>query len=61
LLAYLREGAYREGPGDSLNRMLLQFVPIAILLVVSALATDRWRWPGRQVRQRADAVAGAHE
>jgi hypothetical protein len=58
LLAYLRESAYREGPGDSLNRMLLQFVPIAILLVLSALATDRWRWPGRHERRHADAVAG---
>ncbi len=44
LLAFLREGAYRVGPGDSLNRMLIHLVPLAILLLASAVAAPRWRW-----------------
>lgn len=35
LLAYLREDAFRVGPGDSLNRMLLHLLPLAVLLVVA--------------------------
>jgi hypothetical protein len=33
LLALLREGEYRVGPGDSLNRMLLHIVPIAVVAI----------------------------
>lgn len=36
LLAYLRNGAYRVGNGDSLNRMLMQFVPVVVLYVSAA-------------------------
>ena len=36
LLAYLRDGAYRVGNGDSLNRMLMQIVPALILYVAAA-------------------------
>jgi hypothetical protein len=40
LLAYLRdEGAYRVGQYDSLNRMFMQVVPVAVLFVVAAFAT----------------------
>lgn len=35
LLAYLREGAYRVGNGDSLNRMMIHVVPVAILFVTA--------------------------
>ena len=37
LLAHLREGAYRVGNGDSLNRMLIEIVPLAVLLLGVAL------------------------
>lgn len=43
LLAHLREGAYRVGDGDSMSRMLIHVVPIAVLLVVSTAAAD-WRF-----------------
>ena len=41
--AIARDGSYRVHPADSLNRMLLHVVPLAVLLVVSsitALAAD---------------------
>jgi hypothetical protein len=37
LLAYLREGAYRIGVADSLSRMLIEYVPLAVLFVLAAL------------------------
>jgi hypothetical protein len=43
LLALLRGTPYRIGPGDSLNRMLIQFVPLAILFLASAVAATQWR------------------
>lgn len=45
LLAYFREGAYRVGHGDSLNRMLIQIVPLAVLFIVSAAASSQWGLP----------------
>jgi hypothetical protein len=36
LLAYLRDGAYRVGNGDSLNRMLMQVLPLAVLYLAAA-------------------------
>ncbi|TPW29618.1 hypothetical protein [Pararhizobium mangrovi] len=46
LLAYLRNGgAYRVGNGDSLNRMLIEIFPLAVLyLAVAAISLD-WRRP----------------
>lgn len=42
LLAILRDAAYRLGPGDSLNRMLIHFVPVAILaLSLSVVGESR--------------------
>lgn len=41
VLAYVREGAYRVGPGDSLARMLIQYVPLAMLITIVAFATSR--------------------
>lgn len=42
LLAFLRGGAYRVGPGDSLNRMLLHVLPIAVVaLALTAAGDDR--------------------
>jgi hypothetical protein len=41
LVAYFREGGYRVGEGDSLNRMLMQFVPLAVLYV--GVAVLDWR------------------
>ncbi len=34
LLIYVREGVYRVGPGDSLARMLMHVVPLAVALIV---------------------------
>jgi len=45
LLAYLREGAYRVGDGDSLNRMWIQIIPIAVVYLVAAIGVGRWRKP----------------
>lgn len=42
LLAYFREGAYRVGHGDSLNRMLIHVVPLMVLLVASGMTAERW-------------------
>lgn len=42
LLSYLRDGGYRIGDGDSLNRMWMQFVPLLLLFVVQrAFDADR--------------------
>jgi hypothetical protein len=45
LLAYLREGAYRVGDGDSLNRMWMHLLPIALVFVVQRFALNRLRVP----------------
>ncbi len=42
-LAYAREGAYRVGIYDSLNRMWVQILPLAVAYVVVALASGSWR------------------
>ena len=58
LLVYLRDGAYRVGPFDSLNRMLIHILPAAILFLV-ATATSRAQQPhqagGRQPAADSDA------
>ena len=41
LLAFLRDGGYRIGATDSLNRMWIQIIPLAVLYVLSAIALDR--------------------
>jgi hypothetical protein len=43
LLAYLRGGPYRSGYGDSLNRMWMHVVPLAVLYVIVAAAMGRGR------------------
>jgi len=43
LLAYLRGGAYRVGPGDSMNRMLVQIVPLVVLFIVMAISFGKPR------------------
>jgi hypothetical protein len=51
-LAYLRHEdgwAYRIGPGDSLNRMLLHFVPLAIFYVATTACASGWRGSARAV------------
>ena len=42
LLMYLRGHPYRIGVGDSLNRMWVHIVPLAILFVVAAASSPRW-------------------
>jgi hypothetical protein len=44
LFAYLRETAYRVGDGDSLNRMFIHIVPLAVLYVVAAIGHGHWRF-----------------
>jgi hypothetical protein len=48
LLAYLREAAYRVGEGDSLNRMWIQVIPIAVLYLIAAIGVGHWRIPRRR-------------
>ena len=40
IAAWLREGAYRVGQGDSLNRMLVHIFPLLVLLAASWRRTD---------------------
>jgi hypothetical protein len=67
LLAYLRDAAYRVGDGDSLNRMAIHPVPLAVLLVLVAVAGEERRpgggltgEPGRAAVHR-DGIAGASD
>jgi hypothetical protein len=57
LLAYVREGAYRVGPGDSLNRMLMQFVPLLILYL--GVAVLDWGPPKSKRAPRLGGLAPA--
>lgn len=59
LFAYLRDSPYRVGDGDSLNRMLIQVVPLATLYVIVAMASGVWRVPRirRQARKVREAEA----
>lgn len=43
LLVYLSDGGYRVGAADSLNRMLIQLVPLAILFVAATAFSVRDR------------------
>ena len=55
LLAYLREGAYRAHAADSLNRMLIHIVPIAILFLASTAAATWVRLPWTRLNQNSRA------
>jgi hypothetical protein len=44
VLAYLREGAYRVGLGDSLNRSFLHIVPLSILFISVSINTGQWNF-----------------
>lgn len=52
LLAYLREGAYRVGNGDSLNRMFIEIVPLTVLFLAAAAASAQWVVPLREKRRK---------
>jgi hypothetical protein len=52
LLAYFREGAYRVGDMDSLNRMLIQVVPLAALYIAVAATSLGSRAPEFLARGR---------
>lgn len=45
LLAFLRGGAFRVGDGDSLNRMFIQVIPLAVLYLAAASRSSRWGLP----------------
>ena len=51
VLAFLREGAYRVGEGDSLNRMWLHILPVLVLFVVHRVLHGMPRW-----RRRTEAA-----
>lgn len=53
ILAYLRDAAYRVAEADSLNRMIVQVLPLAIAAVVVTVGA-RWRWN----REASTARAG---
>ena len=57
LLAFLREGAYRVGPGDSLNRMLLHVLPLAVLAVAVTADGEARPWT-RRLASRSSAGDG---
>ncbi|MPZ27364.1 MAG: hypothetical protein GEV12_13370 [Micromonosporaceae bacterium] len=42
LLAYLRDAAYRVGYGDSLSRMFMHIVPLAVLFVMVTYSRTDW-------------------
>lgn len=55
ILAFLRDAAYRVAEADSLNRMVIQLVPVLILLIASAADPDsRLFW-----RREGDAQKGS--
>ena len=56
LLAYLRGGAYRVGHGDSLNRMLMQVVPLLVLY--AACASIAVRTPLAEKAQSRSRIGG---
>lgn len=55
LLAYLRDAAFRVGDGDSLNRLWIQLIPIAVLYLIVAIGVGQQRWPKR-AQSAVDAV-----
>lgn len=59
LIAYLRGAAYRVGAGDSLNRMLIQFVPLAVLYLAMAATEGGWGPPRWWVGLRQRLLARA--
>ena len=46
LFALARDGAYRVNPADSLNRMLLHILPLAVLVLTSTIVAGSNRWAG---------------
>ncbi|MBH0110947.1 hypothetical protein I6E81_12290 [Salinibacterium sp. NG22] len=57
LLAYLRDAAYRVGDGDSLNRMWIQLVPVALFYVLIALGVGQWRRSSTVSQAKPSSVA----
>lgn len=60
LTAYLRGKAFRVGDHDSLNRMLIQIVPVAVLYLVAAMAAGDRRFRGT-TRAAATTRAGGDD
>ena len=44
LLAYLRDGAYRDNPADSFNRMLMHILPMAVFFMMVLLFSRERSW-----------------
>ncbi|MCC5981439.1 MAG: hypothetical protein JJU26_06935 [Oceanicaulis sp.] len=43
----IRNDPFRIGEGDTFNRMAIQLVPLAVLLIALAAASRQWDWPWR--------------
>jgi hypothetical protein len=54
LLVFLQEGAYRVGDGDSLNRMWMQIIPLAVVYIIVAMVAGEWRFTiqNRQITRK---------
>lgn len=50
LLVYLREGPYRVGITDSLDRMWMQIIPLVVLYIIVAIVCGKWRFGGGKKR-----------
>lgn len=53
IIAYLREGAYRVGAGDSFNRMLLHILPLLVLYIIVATISILLSHQSNRTRQRS--------
>jgi len=51
LLPYLRGGAYRVGAGDSLNRMLVQIIPLTVYFLVVLIGLGKPRFARSKVNE----------
>jgi hypothetical protein len=61
LLVLLQEGAYRVGDGDSLNRMWMQIIPLAMVYIIVAMIAGQWRFDVSKLKNRAKIlVVGKH-
>lgn len=58
VFAYLRDEAYRTGYYDSLNRMVIQVVPVLVLGIIVAMASGSWRIQRTRTRDRTLPAAG---
>ncbi len=49
-MGYFQDVAFPVGNRNSLNRMLIQIVPLAVLFVAAAAGSDKWGWISSKAR-----------